>query len=279
MRRSTIILLTLLFLMWIPLSQAAEGDVLIDFYSESNYNENWSGVWDFYSKNFSASGQTFSTPGIRYKITKVAFYLTQLNPSSQPSAWIKAYLFEINGTFGVDAIPNSLTPLAMSNSKWMDDMPETPEIELINFDFAEDQQYVMEANHNYGISCVAHNGTVMQTLGVGEQWIEDGQGSDDGNSFRMGSYLAGEGWKPLGLDEDIIFYVYGIPASAQASISSNLQLAAALMIGLFILVFIVHMIYMIDSGNSQNFVELLTGYVLSAIIICGLAIIMLSIGG
>lgn len=70
-----------------------------------------------------------------------------------------------------------------------------------------------------------------------------------------------------------------ITPSPQQTISDHLNAAAALMIGLFIVVFVIHMVYVIGGGSTANLFELFLGYIVSAIILAALAIVMLNIGG
>ncbi len=78
--------------------------------------------------------------------------------------------------------------------------------------------------------------------------------------------------------EILLIYTDSVTTSTiQSSASENLAIAAALMISCFILVFIIHLVYALSSGKTENLVAILSSYIIGAIIIAALSVIMLSL--
>jgi len=263
-RACIIILFTQLFFMWIPLSQEAPGEFLIDSYDGTVGADCY--IMDKHPSpdKTSSYGQTFKSSA-SYKLTKAKMVIKR---SSVPSTgYWKLYVYAHNGSYG-NGTPIG-EPLAEStNSIWYADLPQS-----WNFsEFEFDGTLILQANTPYCLVAYSLDGVFDAA-----KWCRAGADILMGHPGNGIYYSSGEWGVSV---KEIFFYVYGEnPDGAQQNISSNLQLAASLMIGLFIVVFVVHMIYMIERGSGEKFLDLLLGYVVCAIIICALAIFILSIGG
>lgn len=77
----------------------------------------------------------------------------------------------------------------------------------------------------------------------------------------------------------LIFTAYYPETVAGELVHDHLVLAAAFMVSCFILVFIIHLVYALSSGKTDVFLTLLFNYIIGAIMIAGLAVVMLALGG
>jgi len=175
--------------------------ILVDSYSETNkdasqvlrINHPSAGAGN------SARGQCFTVDKEIY-LCKAKFYLTR---ALNPDGVLKAYLYDITGTCGIDALPTGL-PLAESDVVAMSGIDLTPTFVLVTFNFP-DPKYKLETNHSYAIVVVVLDCTTCDASNNVEVGLDGTASTHDGNAF----YYTGGAWVFSG--DDTCFYVYGTP--------------------------------------------------------------------
>ena len=160
------------------------------------------------------------------------------------------------------------TPTAVNDTEsftcWIRHTPDVNEVIFIQINYT-DATFTL-FNHTTQTQGVWEEENILAHLDSGKTVAEI--------EFYITSQPAFQNW----FIDDVSLLTEGAPPpTAQEDISENLELAAALMVALWILVFIVHMIYMLESGNSENLIHILMAYIVTMLIILGLASIMLSI--
>jgi len=148
----------------------------------------------------SARGQCFFTESNEdLYLCKVKFYLSR-NPT--PDGNLKAYLYEITGTYGTNAVPTG-APLAMSNAVPMSSVGPLVTFSLITFTFPS-PRYRLQASHHYAIAVVVLDCTTCDADNNIEAGFDFTAPSHGGNAF----YYRNGGWISVAT-HDTCFYVYG----------------------------------------------------------------------
>jgi len=175
---------------------------LLDAHSQSHYNVNANllAVHPSSSASASAYGQAFTvkTTGEKYKITHAIFFLKKIG---SPTGHLKACLYSMTGTYGVDAKPTG-SPLATSE---LVDAAPLGDLYPVSFSFVGDQQYEVLKDHKYCIVVQVNDGDnfnlsnyVRCSDSIGDNATHDGN-----HVHFLASQWSGHS------SNDLIFYVYG----------------------------------------------------------------------
>lgn len=167
---------------------------VIDSYPESNYT----GISNFATGRL--YGQSFSSDG-EYILDRIDVYI-RLQFSSATNTTINVYAH--SGEYGVSSVPTG-SPIATSNST----LVSNSTIELISFNFSGGNRVSLHANTKY---CFAvNNQSASVTFAIGY----DGTSPTHSGNL-LYSLNNGSTWTAQNLN-DLIFYVYGTPASTNNS--------------------------------------------------------------
>jgi hypothetical protein len=168
---------------------------LVDSYSESNYSGNLS-----LSNDLKKIGQSFTGSGIN--LTSAKFYLIK---DGTPTGNLYAVLYAHSGTFGTDGVPTG-SPLATSNAVTVSSLSNSA-IGLITFTFST--PYMLVNGTKYVIVCYLNAG-LYDGVFIG----------NDSSSPTHGGNLCYYDTAWGGMDNrDLIFYVYGNPATSIKTIN------------------------------------------------------------
>jgi len=151
------------------------------------------------------------------------------------------------------------------------DEPITPEINTwYNAEFM-----ISKANYTERVYL---NGILQKTINisVGNQFTQF-------NNYRLTARTTWAAadisvyWDDFAYDDSFIGDYLEIPITAQEDISENLELAATLMAGLWIVIFFTHIIMVIQTGKSEYFIQLMISYTVAIIILLVFAAAVLTI--
>jgi hypothetical protein len=201
----------LLLIFWRFPTETNFGAAVVDSYSESNQNSQYS----MYTTSNNGLGQSFTGDGSY--LTKATFYAKK---HGAPPSTIVAKLYTHSGTFGTNSVP---TGAALATSDTVTANNLTTSFALVDFNF--DGTYQLVANTKYVISFEYSAGDINNQVQTG---IDSTSPTHAGNL----TYLSSGTWAAD--TTDLIFYVYGttpvIETSALVISSQNVVLTGGSMI-------------------------------------------------
>lgn len=177
--------------------------VLLDYYSETNYNTSFKITKVFPSPtNWGAIGQALIITTERRKLASIKFYLKKVG---LPIAKLVVRVYTPTGTVGVNARPSgNPTDIPLAESDEVECTSLSINMSLIEFTFSGSNKITFEANMGYCFLVLPKSATTLDAnnyFEVGADWLVL---SHAGNICALlnGAWAGGSSY-------DVIFYLYG----------------------------------------------------------------------
>lgn len=269
--RAALIFVAFLMLFSLVEISSSQEEELIDSYTHQGVTQMW-----YYDATHpstedgkeSAGGQTILINASQsYRLTKIAF---RIGRNSAGNGTISVLVQHMNQSriYGVNGTPAGEI-LAESEDYDLVTLCPTPgSWGYRNFSFTGDDQIILTNNVVYCFHLI-FKVRIGGFLYINHQT----NGQKDGNWYAWTGTDGGRWGYIEGYDQN--FYLYGTPAGAAVDIAENVELAAILMASMWIIVFLLHLVYTLDSGNSEYFFQMMVAYTVAILVILMFATVAL----